>query len=86
MTRLSSAAALAGCRARLRSAILFAACFAFSPSDALAQRPPNIVLVLMDDMGYGDLESYGANDIRTPGIDRLAKSSPARLSYRTAGH
>lgn len=33
---------------------------------------PNIVLILMDDMGYGDLSSYGAPDIRTPGIDRLA--------------
>lgn len=40
---------------------------------ALAAEPrPNIVLILMDDMGYGDLSSYGATDIRTPGIDRLA--------------
>jgi arylsulfatase A-like enzyme len=38
-----------------------------------AQRPPNVVLILMDDMGYGDLGSYGASDVRTPNIDRLAR-------------
>ncbi len=40
---------------------------------AHAQRPPNVVLVMMDDLGYGDLGSYGAPDIRTPNIDRLAR-------------
>src|SRR6266545_2144072 len=34
---------------------------------------PNVVLVLMDDMGYGDLGSYGAPDVRTPNIDRLTR-------------
>ena len=33
---------------------------------------PNIVLIFMDDMGYGDLSCYGALDIYTPNIDRLA--------------
>jgi arylsulfatase A len=37
------------------------------------QRPPNVVLVMMDDLGYGDLGSYGAPDVRTPNIDRLAR-------------
>ena len=36
-------------------------------------RTPNVVLVMMDDMGYGDLGSYGAPDVRTPNIDRLAR-------------
>jgi arylsulfatase A-like enzyme len=36
-------------------------------------RKPNIVFVLMDDMGYADLGCYGAKDIRTPNIDRLAR-------------
>ena len=35
--------------------------------------PPNVVLIITDDVGYGDLGSYGAPDIRTPHIDRLAK-------------
>jgi arylsulfatase A-like enzyme len=33
---------------------------------------PNIVFILADDMGYGDLGCMGATDIRTPNIDRLA--------------
>ncbi|MBA7644668.1 MAG: sulfatase-like hydrolase/transferase [Calditrichaeota bacterium] len=34
-------------------------------------RQPNIVLILVDDLGYGDLSSYGAQDLRTPHIDSL---------------
>ena len=33
--------------------------------------PPNIVLILVDDLGYGDLSCYGADDLRTPQLDRL---------------
>jgi arylsulfatase A-like enzyme len=36
-------------------------------------RAPNVVLILMDDLGYGDLSSYGAPDAKTPNIDRLAR-------------
>ncbi len=52
--------------------ILAALILGASPQ-AQAQRPPNVVLVMMDDMGYGDLGSYGAADVRTPNIDRLAR-------------
>lgn len=33
---------------------------------------PNVVLILADDLGYGDLSCYGQTDYRTPAIDRLA--------------
>ncbi len=39
---------------------------------ALAAAPPNILFLLTDDLGYGDLGCYGATDLRTPHIDRLA--------------
>ncbi len=34
-------------------------------------RKPNIVLIMVDDLGYGDLSSYGAKDMKTPNIDKL---------------
>ena len=40
---------------------------------AFAQTKPNVVLFVMDDVGYGDYGAYGAPDIRTPNVDRLAK-------------
>ena len=52
--------------------ILVALILGVSPH-AQAQRPPNVVLVMMDDLGYGDLGSYGGRDVRTPNIDRLAR-------------
>jgi arylsulfatase A-like enzyme len=35
---------------------------------------PNILVILVDDLGYGDLSSYGATDLRTPNIDGLVTS------------
>ncbi len=35
---------------------------------------PNIVFIFADDMGYGDLGCYGATDIETPNIDRIAQN------------
>ena len=48
-------------------------------SGSAQQSPPNVVLIITDDMGYADLSSYGAKDIRTPNIDKLARDG-ARLT------
>jgi len=37
-----------------------------------AERPPNVVLIYADDVGYGDLGCYGASKVKTPNLDRLA--------------
>ena len=45
--------------------------------DAQPQRPPrrpNVIVILMDDLGVHDLGCLGANDLKTPNIDRLASS------------
>ena len=34
--------------------------------------PPNLVFIMADDLGYGDLGCYGQERIRTPNLDRLA--------------
>lgn len=36
-------------------------------------RPPNVVFILSDDVGYGDLGCYGATQVKTPNLDRLAR-------------
>jgi arylsulfatase A-like enzyme len=38
-----------------------------------AQSRPNVVLIMTDDAGYGDFGSYGATDVKTPNLDRLAR-------------
>ncbi|MBX2850245.1 MAG: sulfatase-like hydrolase/transferase [Phycisphaeraceae bacterium] len=43
------------------------------PAHATGDKP-NIVLIMVDDLGYGDLSSYGAPDMQTPHIDALMAS------------
>jgi arylsulfatase A-like enzyme len=53
------------------SALLLLVCLAII--GAAQKRPqPNIVFIMVDDLGYGDLSGYGARDIRTPHLDALA--------------
>src|SRR5437868_3733305 len=46
---------------------------------------PNIVLILADDLGYGDLGCYGGPDIRTPNIDSLASQGTRLTNFYSNG-
>jgi len=63
------------------------------------ERKPNVIVILADDLGYGALSCYGANDIATPNIDRVAVEgakfnsfyvspvcSPTRAALMTGSH
>jgi arylsulfatase A len=81
-----------------------AACFSSvlvsSPATEKEPRKPNIVYILADDLGYGDLSCYGQKRFSTPNIDRLASegmlftqhytgctvSAPSRSSLMTGLH
>ena len=56
---------------------LIIACSLFSCSVMQAQKVvqrPNIIYILMDDLGYGDLQCYGQQKIETPNIDKLREN------------
>jgi arylsulfatase A-like enzyme len=75
---------------------VFCACCASSSAAEPATRP-NVLFILTDDMGWGDLSSFGNREMATPNIDRLAKEgtrftqfyvaspicSPSRVAYLT---
>jgi arylsulfatase A-like enzyme len=42
-------------------------------SSIFSQQKPNVIIIMTDDLGYGDLSCYGATKISTPNIDQLAK-------------
>jgi arylsulfatase A len=46
--------------------------------------PPNVVLILADDMGWGDLGSYGNTAIKTPNLDRLATEGARFTTFYVA--
>lgn len=58
-----------------RFATLSVSCLLAGVVSLAAQQPrlPNVVLIVADDLGYGDLGCYGQERIQTPNIDRLAK-------------
>jgi len=49
-----------------------------------AAEPPNVVLVFVDDLGYGDLGSYGHPTIRTPRLDQMAAEGVKLTSFYAA--
>ena len=62
---------------------LFVVCFLVACQNKKQQKP-NIIYILADDLGYGDLGCYGQKIIHTPHIDRMA-SEGMRFSQHYAG-
>lgn len=68
---------------------LFLLLFACNPADQSSKhvstdRPPNIIYILVDDMGYGDLGCYGQQTLATPNIDQIAAEG-MRFTQHYAG-
>ena len=57
---------------RLAKCIFAMAVALFSTSAFAAKRPPNIILIFMDDQGYQDVGVFGSKTIKTPHLDRMA--------------
>src|SRR5688500_7452970 len=71
-----------GFRSGVRALLVILVCVA----PAAAQQPPrpNVVLIITDDVGYGDIGSYGAPDIKTPSIDSLARDGTKLTDFYAA--
>ncbi len=51
-----------------------------------AENRPNVVIIIVDDLGYADIGVHGATDIRTPNIDALANSGVLFRDGHVTGH
>ena len=59
----------------LGGSLLMAGCTgAGKAADAVKPRQPNVIFIVADDLGYGDMSCYGAKSIATPHVDSLAAS------------
>lgn len=71
-------------RTVLPSLVTLLSVLAVSPL-ASAERRPNVVVILADDLGYGDLGCYGHPTIRTPNLDRMAAEGLRFTQFYSAG-
>jgi arylsulfatase len=70
----------------MRAVFIVTLCLSFATDVAFAQSSrPNFVLVLADDLGYGDLGCFGSKDVKTPNLDKFAAEG-MRFTNCYAGH
>lgn len=86
----------------MKKQMLLLSCLAAGAAQAQTaqERQPNVILILADDLGYGDLSCYGAKNVETPHVDQLARegirftnthavaatSTPSRYSLLTGAY
>ncbi len=66
------------------SAVLFCLLTSFATAAELTSRPPNFIVIMTDDQGYGDLGVYGSPNIKTPNIDTMASEGLRFTSFYAA--
>src|SRR4051812_39396300 len=69
----------------IRNALIASLLLLFAAGVAATAERPNIVFIMADDLGYGDIGAFGQTKIRTPNIDQLAKQG-MRLTQCYAGN
>lgn len=67
-----------------KKSVLFLSLTLFAFSSVQSQRP-NIIYIMTDDMGYGDLSSYGRKDYTTPNLDKLASQGVKFMNAYAGG-
>ena len=63
---------------------ILAVCCSFAAAMAADATKPNVVIILCDDLGYGDLGCYGHPTIRTPNLDKMAADGMKFTSFYSA--
>ncbi|XP_052651241.1 N-acetylgalactosamine-6-sulfatase isoform X1 [Harpia harpyja] len=64
--------------------VLVPLCLCWALGPAAASAPPNLLLLLMDDMGWGDLGAFGEPSKETPNLDQMASEGMLFLDFYTA--
>jgi arylsulfatase A-like enzyme len=70
--------------ARLLAALLAACAVAAWAAESPATTPPNFVIIFADDLGYADVGCFGAKNIKTPNLDRMAAQGVRFTSFYAA--
>jgi len=76
-------------REALRGGMLALSSMAWNPfgkRDEKKGRPPNFIVVLCDDLGYGDIAALGARRIRTPNLDRMVREGTLLTDFYAAAN